>query len=155
MDIYQNLQALGIELSEPAHPGGIYTPVVVLDSRMVYVSGNGCAVNGQLLLKGKVGREISLEQAQEAAKASAINILKNLQKSIGDLNRIRRVVKMLAFVASDSEFYQQAVVANAASTLFAQVFGDENGKGVRSAIGVCALPGNMPVEIEMVFELKP
>jgi len=154
MDIYQNLKTLGIELSEPKQPGGIYSPVVTLDSRMVYVSGNGCAVDGQLSLRGKVGREITLEQAQEAAKASAINILRNLQKSLGNLNCIRRVVKMLVFVASDNEFYQQAVVANAASILFAQVFGDENGKGVRSAIGVCALPNNMPVEIEMIFELK-
>lgn len=154
MDVYENLKALGIELPEPAQPGGVYSPVVVLDNRMVYVSGNGCAVNGKVLVHGKVGREVSLEQGQEAAEKCVINILKNLQKEIKDLNRVKRVVKMLAFIASDSEFYKQPAVANGASILLAKIFGDEIGKPTRSAIGVCVLPNNMPIEIEMVFELK-
>ena len=154
MDVYKNLEALGIELPEPAKPGGVYSPVIELDNRMVYVSGNGCGVNGKVLIKGKVGREVSLEQGQEAAKNCVVNILKNLQKTIKDLNRVKRVVKMLAFVASDPEFYQQPAVANGASILIAKIFGDEIGKPTRSAIGVCALANNMPIEIEMVFEVK-
>lgn len=154
MDTYERLKKLGIELTEPSTPGGVYSPVVITENHFVFVSGNGCALNGKPVAVGKVGKDVSLEQAQDAARVCAINILKNLQKALGDLNKIKRVVKMLAFVASDPEFLLQPAVANAASILMAEVFGEENGKGTRSAVGVAALPQNIPVEIEMVFELK-
>ncbi len=154
MDVYEKLSELGIELTEPAPPGGIYSPVVEVDNNLVFTSGNGCAVNGKLAAAGQVGKDVSFEQAQNAAKICAINILKNLHKSLGDLNRIKKAVKMLAFIASDSGFYLQSGVINTASSLMIDVFGEENGKCARSAIGIAVLPNNMPVEIEMVFELK-
>ena len=102
----------------------------------------------------RLGRDLTLEDGQEEARRCMINILSNLHEEIGDLNRIKRFVKMLAFIASDDDFTQQPLVANGASALIRDVFGDDVGVPTRSAIGVNVLPGNIPVEIELLLELK-
>ena len=101
-----------------------------------------------------MGKDYTVEQGQAFARNCMLNILAVLQREIGDLNRVTNVVKMLAFVASDDEFYQQPQVANGASNLLGELFGQEVGIPARSAIGVNVLPGNLPVEIEAIFEFK-
>ncbi len=103
--------------------------------------------------KGKLGAEISLEEGCEAAKNCMLNVLAVLKEKIGDLDKIKSCVKMLVFVASDNEFYNQPQVANAATQLLIDIFGEEIGSPSRSAIGVNVLPGNIPVEIELLVEI--
>lgn len=151
MDIYQKLHALGIDISGTPAKGGVYKPVNQIGN-LLFVSGQGCTIKGKPMFQGKVGKECSLEDGQHAAKQCAINALICLQDHLGDLNKVKCLVKTLAFVASDSSFSQQHLVANGCSEFLAQVFGDDHGVGARSAIGVAQLPGNIPVEIEFIFE---
>lgn len=152
-NIYENLRKLGVEVPTDNPKGGIYKPVLQAGT-MLYVSGQGCTKSGKPLFQGKLGAECSIEEGQEAAKACAINALGVLQDYLGDLNKIDRIVKTLAFVSSDPSFSQQHIVANGCSEFIRQILGEDKGVGARSAIGVAQLPGNIPVEIEFVFEIK-
>lgn len=153
MDIYERLNELGITLPEVPDKAGLYMQVKEFSGHVICVSGCGPDLNGVEELKGKLG-EISIEDGQLAARNCMINALAILNKNIGDLNRIKSVIKMLAFVSSTTDFYSQPLVANGASQLLADVFGYEIGCPSRSAIGVNVLPGNIPVEIELMIELK-
>lgn len=154
MDIEQRLMELGIELPEPPKPAGIYLSAMPFNN-LVYTSGTGCKMaDGKLLYEGKLGQDLTIEQGQQAARQSAINLLAILQKNLGSLNRINKIVKVLGFVSSAPDFYDQPKVINGASEFFEEVFG-EKGKHARSAIGTNVLPSNMPVEIEMIVEVKP
>jgi enamine deaminase RidA (YjgF/YER057c/UK114 family) len=151
--IDQRLIELGIELPEPPNPVGIYVPAQ-MTGHLLYTSGTGCRIaGGKLLYEGKVGQDLTLEQGQEAARQAAINLLSILKAKLGSLDRISQIVKLLGFVSSAPDFYEQPKVINAASDLFQEVFG-ERGKHARSAIGTGVLPFNMPVEIEMIVEVK-
>lgn len=150
-DVYETMKTLGIQLPPPPPPGGVYTPVADFSANLLYCSGCG---PGDFEPLGKVGSEVTLEEAQEAARRCVLNLLTNLEVKTGDLNRIKRFVKILAFVASDDSFTQQPQVANGGSQLLVDIFGDNVGKAARSAIGVNVLPGNIPVEIEVLVELK-
>lgn len=152
MNVYDNMKRLGIELPAAPPRGGIYSPVKEF-AGLAYCSGCGPDQNGAPFKKGKLGAQISLEEGQEAARACMLNILAVIERELGSLERIKSFSKMLAFVASDNEFYEQPQVANGASQLLAELFGDE-ALPARSAIGVNVLPGNIPVEIEMLFELS-
>ena len=154
MNIYKRLEELGIRLPQATQKAGIYNRLVPFGQNLVYMSGTGPAFGEDPCALGKLGRELTLEQGQETARRCMINILANLHAELGDLNRIKRFVKVLAFVASDDEFTQQPLVANGASQLLLDVFGEEVGLAARSAIGVNVLPGNIPVEIEALLELK-
>jgi len=154
MCVYEKLKSLGIELPKAPPSGGVYVPVKTFGEKLAYVSGNGPDINGELFKKGKLGRELTLEEGREAARRCALNILAVIHKSIGDLNQIKCIVKTLAFVASVDTFYDQPQVINGASEFFEEVLGTEVGLGARSAIGTNVLPGNIPVEIELLFELK-
>lgn len=154
MDVYAKLKELGIEILEHTPKGGIYTSVLPFAGRLAYVSGTSAAAKCRECRLGKLGKDLTLEEGQEEARFCMINILSNLHHDLGDLNRIKRFVKMLAFVASADDFYQQPQVANGASSLLQDIFGEEGGLPARSAIGVNVLPGNIPVEIEMLLELK-
>ena len=154
MDVYARMKELGIDLGKPLTPMGLYKPCVeVLDGKLAFTSGNGCRKADTPMTTGKVGAEVSLEEAKACAAQCAVNLLAALESAIGDLNRVKRVVKILGFVASAPDFYDHPKVINGASELLEKVFG-ENGVGARSAIGMAALPANMPVEIEMIVELK-
>lgn len=152
MNIYERLEQLSITLPEPPKRAGLYVPVKQ-SGNMLYVSGQVPNVNGVPAYTGKVGDTRTVEEAQEAARICAINMLSALNEYLGDLNRVKGVVKILGFVQSAPGFNEQPKVINAASQLFIDVFGDE-GWHARSAVGTNELPLNVTVEIEGIFELK-
>ena len=152
MNVYEIMKAKNITLPEPPPKGGVYAPCKI-SGNTAYISGCGCVLGG-CEAAGKLGKDYTVEQGQVFARNCMLNILAVLQREIGDLNRVTNVVKMLAFVASDDEFYQQPQVANGASNLLGELFGQAVGIPARSAIGVNVLPGNLPVEIEAIFEFK-
>ena len=151
MDVNEIMKQKNITLPEPPPKGGVYAPCRIVGN-LAFISGCGCII-GDMTAAGKLGRDYTLEQGQEFARNSMLNVLAVLKSEIGDLNRVRSVVKLLVFVASDDEFYQQPQVANGASALLGELFGQEMGIPARSAIGVNVLPGNLPVEIEAIFEI--
>jgi enamine deaminase RidA (YjgF/YER057c/UK114 family) len=150
--ISDRLQQLGIVLPEPPTPAAIYVPAVTVNN-LVYTSGNDCRINGKLMYEGKLGSDLTIEQGQQAARQTMINLLAVVQAHIGDLDRVERIVKLLAFVNSAPGFADQPYVINGASALLEDVFG-EAGRHARSAIGTSELPFHTPVEIEMILQLK-
>jgi enamine deaminase RidA (YjgF/YER057c/UK114 family) len=153
MDVYARMKDLGITLPEPPAKAGLYAQAKEFGPNLVYISGCGPAVEGQTPL-GKLGADLTLEQGYNCARNAMLNVLAVLEKHIGDLNRVKNVAKILVFVASADDFYQQPQVANGASQVLIDVFGEEVGIPSRSAVGTNALPGNRPVEVEALFELK-
>lgn len=152
--VEDRLKELGITLPQAPPRGGNYTPLkYFFGDRLVYCSGFGCHTD-DYRITGKVGGTVMKEQGYEAARNCMLNLLAAFQRDIGSLDKIGSFVKMLALVASENDFYDQPDVANGATDLLAQIFGDEIGLPARSAIGVNVLPGNIPVEIEVLIELK-
>ncbi len=154
MNVYEKLNELNLELPPAPPKGGIYKPAVIFSGNLLYTSGIGPLKDGGFPILGKLGEELSVEDGQEAARIVIMNLLSVVQDTIGDLNKIEKFVKMLAFVASSDGFHSQPQVVNGASQLLVDIFGDEIGVPARSAIGTNSLPGNIPVEIEMLIELK-
>ena len=152
--VEEKLNALGLELPPAPKPVAAYVPSVTFDGNLDYVSGQDCRVAGELPYKGKVGADLTVEQAYYCARCSMLNVLAALKYSIGDLDRVRRIVKVLGFVASAPGFGEQPYVINGGSELLLALYG-ENGKHARAAIGTNELPFGTPVEIEMLVELKP
>jgi len=130
---------------------GLYVPVKIVGN-MAYVSGQGPLVDGKLICTGKVGKDVSIEQAQAAARQIAINTLAALHEYVGDLNKIKSAVKVLGFVASADGFNEQPSVINAFSQVLVDVFG-ESGRHARSAVGANELPLDISVEIESIFSI--
>jgi enamine deaminase RidA (YjgF/YER057c/UK114 family) len=152
MDIDGNLQSLGLRLPEPVAPVFQYLPVVV-DDGLAWVSGQIPRDGSTILYTGKVGGEVSLEQAQAAARACVLQGLSQLRQALGGFDRVRRVVKVTGFIASAPGFVQQPTVMDAASELLVQALG-EAGRHARSAVGVAELPRGVPVEVEMVVAIE-
>jgi len=152
MNAYENLEKLGYSLPELPPLGGLYARLKRIGN-MAYVSGQGCMVNGEPVFKGKLGANVTIEQGQEAARICALNALAVLQDSLGSLDKVKNVVKVLGFVASAPGFNSQPLVINGCSQLLIDVFGDA-GRHARSAIGTNELPGGIPVEIEFIFEVE-
>ncbi|UZX02848.1 RidA family protein [Arthrobacter sp. CDRTa11] len=148
----ERLSQLGFEVPSVTAPVAIYVPAVQT-GQLIYTSGQLPLNAGTLLHPGKVGAEVTLEQAQEAARQCALNGLAAVRSLIGDLRLIRRVVKVVGFVASAPDFTNQPGVINGASQLIADAFGENIGPHARSAVGVAALPLNSPVEIEIIVEI--
>ena len=148
----RNFEALKLTLPPPPAPKGVYKPVLIVDN-FVYVSGHGPVKNDGTLMIGRVGQEIATDGGKAAAEQVGLTILATLKKELGSLDRIKRVVKVLGMVNCTPEFTQHPHVINGCSELFAKVWGEENGIGVRSAVGTGSLPDNIPVEIEAIFEL--
>ncbi|WP_280430847.1 RidA family protein [Nocardia brasiliensis] len=145
-----NLARLGLTLPPVAPPVAAYIPAIQTGS-LVYTSGQLPFVNGELSAVGKVGAEVSTEQAQEAARLCALNALAAVHGLVG-LDRVVRVVKVVGFVASAPGYNDQPVVINGASEFLGEVFGDA-GVHARSAVGVSELPKNTPVEVEIIVEV--
>ena len=145
------IKELGLELPPAPKPMGVYKPVLVIGN-FLYVSGQGPLKPDGTLIKGKVGADLSLEEGKMAARQVGLAMLSTIKVNIGDLNKIRRLVKTLGMVNSAPDFEQHPVVINGFSQLMADIFGEDNGVGVRSAVGMI-LPGNIAVEIEAMFEL--
>jgi enamine deaminase RidA (YjgF/YER057c/UK114 family) len=151
MNPEERIKELGLELPPAPKPVGVYKPVLVVD-KFLYVSGQGPVNNDGSLMKGKVGADITLEEGKMAARQVGLTMLSTIKTHFGDLNKIKRVVKVLGMVNSAPDFEQHPAVINGFSELFAEVFGAENGIGVRSALGMI-LPTNIAVEVEAMFEL--
>lgn len=147
----QRIKAMGLVLPPAPPPAGVYKPVLVVDNYL-YISGQGPLQADGSLMVGRAGDDLNLEQAKRAARQVGLTMLSTITTHFGDLDRIKRVVKVLGMVNSTPDFGQQPLVINGFSELMAEVFGPDNGIGVRSAVGMM-LPGNIPVEIEAMFEL--
>jgi len=155
MDIYERIKELGIILPPPPPLGGIYFQAKEFGDNLCYISGAGPNIPPEgTKYNGKLGCEYTVEDGYEAARCTALNMIAVINKNIGDLNRINKIVKLLCFVASADDFYEQPAVANGASQLFIDIFGESAGKASRSAIGVNVLPENIPFEMEALIELK-
>ncbi len=152
MDVEAHLKELGITLIKPSAPVANYVKAVRVGN-MLYLSGHGPDKPDGGLVIGKVGVDLTLEQAKDAARLVGISLLSTIKAEIGDLNKVKRIVKVLGMVNAIPTFDKQPMVINGFSDLMVEVFG-ENGKHARSAVGVGSLPSNIPVEIEMIVELK-
>ena len=146
------LKQLKLTLPPAPEPKGVYKPLL-LDKNHVYVSGHGPVTADNDLLRGRVGSEIDREGGKMAARQTGLAILSTLQSNLGSLNKIKRVIKVFGMVNCTPEFGEHPYVINGCSELFAEVFGQEHGIGVRSAVGMGSLPDNISVEIEAIFEL--
>jgi enamine deaminase RidA (YjgF/YER057c/UK114 family) len=147
----ERLSALGLTLPEVAKPLAAYVPAVRSGS-LVFTSGQLPTVDGKLSTTGKVGAEVSADDAKQLAERCALNALAAVKAEIGELSRVRRIVKLVGFVASAPDFTGQPAVVNGASELLGRVFG-EVGSHARSAVGVAVLPLDAPVEVELTVEI--
>lgn len=148
----QKLINLGIELPNLEKPIASYVDAVRVGNT-IYLSGKGPRKNDGTFITGKVGVDLTIEEAKKAAKLTAINQLATLKKEIGSLNNVKQIVKVFGMVNCTNEFTQHPFVINEFSNLMVEVFG-ENGKHARSAVGMSSLPFNIAVEIEMIVEVK-
>lgn len=151
MNIERRIEELGIQLPDSSPPKAMYVPVKQAGN-LLFVSGQVPVADGSMLYPGHVGDEVTLEQAQEAARQCTINMLSALRVYLGDLDKVKSIVKLQAFVNSKTGFNKQHIVVNAASQLLYDVFG-EAGRHSRTAVGVNQLPMDAPIEIEAVVEI--
>ncbi|MFL6056143.1 MAG: RidA family protein [Actinoallomurus sp.] len=146
------VRELGLEVPDVVAPLASYVPTA-RSGNLVYTSGQLPIIDGKLLATGKVGAEVGEEQAVELARTAALNAIAALKAEIGELSRVRRIVKVVGFVASAPDFFGQPQVINGASDLLGEVFGDA-GRHARSAVGVAVLPKDAPVEVEIIAEVE-
>jgi enamine deaminase RidA (YjgF/YER057c/UK114 family) len=147
------IQELGLELPPPPKPGGVYKPVVIVGN-LAYVSGHGPLKADGTMITGRVGVDTDLEGGYAAARQTGLAILATLRSQLGSLDRIKRVIKTLGMVNASGDFGQHPQVINGFSELMRDVFGEENGVGARSAVGMGSLPGNITTEVEVILELQ-
>jgi len=153
MDNESRFLELHLVLPPAPEPKGVYTPFL-RDGRHIYVSGHLPVNEDGTLLRGKIGQDIDQEAGKLAARQVGLTILATLISNLGSLNRVKRVIKVFGMVNATTDFEKQPFIVNGCSELFVDVFGHENGIGVRSAVGVGSLPENVPVEIEAIFEFN-
>lgn len=149
----ENFAQLGLQLPPAPKPLGVYKPLLV-DGRHCFVSGHGTVQTDGTLIIGRIGDGMTKEEGKLAARQVGLAILATLKANLGSLNKIKRVIKVLGMVNCTPDFEKHPFVINGCSELFAQVWGTDNGIGVRSAVGMGSLPDNIPVEIEALFELE-
>ena len=152
MKTEQRLKQLGISLALPTQPMANYVNAV-RTGNLLYLAGKGPGLPGQPLPVGKVGRDFTVEQGYECARQTGLSLIAVMKAELGDLDRVRRIVKVLGMVNATPEFGQQPEVINGCSDLFVEVFGDR-GKHARSAVGMGSLPRGIPVEIEVIVEVE-
>jgi len=148
----ERFKKLNLELPPAPKPMGVYRPFLI-DGKHVYVSGHGPLKSNGDLIKGRIGFDMDMENGKLAARQVGLSILATLRHNLGTLNKVKRVIKVLGMVNATSDFEKHPYVINGCSELFVEVFGEKNGIGVRSAVGMGTLPDNIPVEIEAIFEL--
>ena len=152
MSAETTLQQLGLTLPPPPPRGGVYKPVVIVGN-VAYVSGHGPYCGDGSYLTGRVGADLDLEEGKLAARQVGLTILATVKTYTGSLDKVKRVIKLLGMVNCPPDFEKHPYVINGCSELFKQIWGDDNGVGVRSAVGMGSLPNNIAVEIEALFEL--
>ena len=148
----QQLEKLGYHLPPAPSPTGVYKPCVVV-GKYLYVSGHGPVRDDKTLITGRIGKDLDMEQGKLAARQVGLTILSTIKANLGSLDKVKRVIKVLGMVGCIPDFERHPYVINGCSELFAAVWGEEHGIGVRSAVGMGSLPDNIPVEIEALFEL--
>jgi len=156
----QNFTALGLQLPPAPKPMGVYKPCLI-DGKYLYVSGHGPVKTDGSLIIGRVGPDpgpvtgaiLDKEAAKLAARQVGLAILATIKENLGSFDKVKRVIKVLGMVGCTSDFEHHPFVINGCSELFAKIWGEDNGVGVRSAVGMGSLPNNIPVEIEALFEL--
>lgn len=154
MSIEEKLRQLGHTLPILPASKGIYKRCVI-DGHHLYVSGHISVNADGSSITGKLGKELDEEQGKAAARQCGLAILSSIKEQIGTLDKIKRVIKLLGMVNAVPEYEKHPVVINGCSELFVELWGEDNGKGVRSAVGMGSLPGNVAVEIEAMFEIYP
>jgi enamine deaminase RidA (YjgF/YER057c/UK114 family) len=147
----ERIVELGLVLPPTPKPAGIYKPVLVVD-KFLYVSGQGPIRSDGTLITGRLGADLDTDEGKLAARQVGLTMISTIKTHFGDLKKIKRLVKVLGMVNSAPGFEKQPAVINGFSELMADIFGQENGIGVRSAVGMI-LPSNIPVEVEAIFEL--
>jgi enamine deaminase RidA (YjgF/YER057c/UK114 family) len=147
------IQELHLTLPTPPQPVAKYK-TAVLAGNMLYVSGHGpTKADGKSLVAGKVGADLTVEDGKKAAQLVGLAVLSTVRHTLGSLNKVKRLVKTLGMVNCTPDFKEQPQVINGFSELMAEVFGEDAGVGARSAVGMVSLPGNIPVEVECIFEV--
>ncbi|MDX1965812.1 MAG: RidA family protein [Planctomycetaceae bacterium] len=146
------IEELKLELPPAPKPGGVYAPIVIVD-RVVYVSGHGPIRPDGTMFTGKVGGDVTEEEGYLAARQVGLTMLATLRRELGSLDRIQRVVKVLGMVNAVPDFARHPQVINGFSNLMVEIWGETNGRGARSAVGMGSLPGNISVEVEAAFLL--
>ena len=149
MTATENFEALGLTLPPAPSPLGVYKPYLI-DGKYLYLSGHGPVQDDKSLIIGRIGEDMDIEKGKLAARQVALTMLSTIVTNLG---KVKRVIKVLGMVNCTPDFGRHPYVINGASELFAKVWGEENGIGVRSAVGMGSLPDNIPVEIEALFEL--
>ena len=147
----EKIKELGLEFPPAPKPAGVYRPILVV-GKFLYVSGHGPVNNDGSLMQGRAGDNLSIEEAKLAARQVGLTMLSSILTHFGDIDKIKRIVKVLGMVNCTPDFIKHPAVMNGFSELMADVFGNENGIGVRSAVGMM-LPDSIPVEVEAMFEL--
>jgi enamine deaminase RidA (YjgF/YER057c/UK114 family) len=148
----QNFAALGLNLPPAPQPLGVYKPYLI-DGKYLYVSGHGTVRDDKSLIIGRIGETMNAEDGKLAARQVGLAILSTIKTNLGSLDKVKRVIKVLGMVNCTPDFEKHPFIINGCSELFASVWGEDNGIGVRSAVGMGSLPDNIPVEIEALFEL--
>jgi enamine deaminase RidA (YjgF/YER057c/UK114 family) len=148
----QNFAALGLNLPPAPQPLGVYKPYLI-DGKYLYVSGHGTVKDDKSLIIGRIGEDMNAEEGKLAARQVGLAILSTIKANLGSLDKVKRVIKVLGMVNCTPDFEKHPFIINGCSELFAKVWGEDNGIGVRSAVGMGSLPDNIPVEIEALFEL--
>jgi enamine deaminase RidA (YjgF/YER057c/UK114 family) len=148
----ENVKQLGLDLSNPPKPVGTYVPGVII-GKMLYMSGHGPRKSDGVYMTGKMGRDVNIDQAYQAARQVGISMLSSMKVILGDLDKVNRTVKVLGMVNAVPDFGEHPKVINGFSDLMIAVFGD-GGKHARSAVGMGSLPMGITVEVEAIFELK-
>ena len=148
----ENFAALGLNLPPAPRPFGVYKPCLI-DGKYLYVSGHGTVRDDKSLIIGRIGKDMDMDEGKLAARQVGLAILSTIKTNLGSLNKVKRVIKVLGMVNCTADFERHPYVINGCSELFAKVWGEDSGIGVRSAVGMGSLPDNIPVEIEALFEL--
>jgi enamine deaminase RidA (YjgF/YER057c/UK114 family) len=149
----ENFAKLGLALPPAPKPQGVYKPLLV-NGNYCYVSGHGPFNENGSQIIGRVGDNMTMDEGKLAARQVGLAIVATIKANLGSLDKIKRVIKVLGMVSCTSDFEQHPYIINGCSELFAAIWGPDNGVGVRSAVGMGSLPGNIPVEIEAMFELN-
>ena len=148
----QNFAETGLTLPPAPKPLGVYRPCLI-DGKHLYVSGHGTVQDDGTLIKGRIGDAITPEEGKLAARQVGLAILATIKANLGSLDKVKRVIKVLGMVNCTPDFEKHPFIINGCSELFAKIWGEDNGIGVRSAVGMGSLPDNIQVEIEALFEL--
>jgi len=149
----ENIKKLGIELPEASKPIANYVSIVQTGN-LLFLAGKGPSLPNGKYIAGKIGSDLTIEEGYQAARLTGLHQLSALKSHLGNLNKVKRIVKVLGMVNSEENFGSHPLVINGFSDLMVEVFGD-SGKHARSSVGMCSLPSNMAVEIEMIVELYP